>query len=175
MRVLLRAPLESDRVAFIAAMLASKELHEPWMSDMETDDYFDRLLLRAVDERHDVNLVCSVKSGSIVGVLNLSEIVRGAFQNAFLSYAAVSGYEGQGLMSEGLQLLLERAFGDLGLHRLEANIQPGNGPSKALVRRAGFLCEGRSRRYLKLGGEWRDHEHWVMLAEEWQAAGHGRA
>ncbi|HEX3618625.1 MAG TPA: GNAT family protein [Solirubrobacteraceae bacterium] len=170
MRVLLRAPLESDRTELIAAMLASKELHEPWMSDLATDEYFDRLLLRAADERHDVNLICAVASGALVGVINLSEIVRGAFQSAFLSYAAVSGYEGQGLISEGLQLLLERAFSDLGLHRLEANIQPGNAASRALVRRAGFIHEGNSRRYLKLGGEWRDHEHWVMLAEDWRAA-----
>jgi ribosomal-protein-alanine N-acetyltransferase len=166
-RVLLRAPLESDRSEFIAAMLASSELHEPWISEIATDDYFDRLLLRADDERHDVNLVCSVQKGSLVGVLNLSEIIRGALQSAFLSYAAVTGYERQGLMSEALQLLLERAFSELELHRLEANIQPGNAPSQALVRRAGFVCEGSSRRYLKLGGEWRDHEHWVLLAEEW--------
>jgi ribosomal-protein-alanine N-acetyltransferase len=168
-RVLLRAPLESDRAGFIAAMRASRELHEPWLSEIATDEYFDRLLSRVADERQDVNLICSAESGAIVGVVNLSEIVRGAFQSAFLSYAAVTGYEGQGLISEGLQLLLERAFVELGLHRLEANIQPGNAPSQALVRRAGFICEGTSRRYLMLGGEWRDHEHWVLLAEEWRA------
>ena len=174
MRVLLKTPLESDRAAFVSAMLASKELHGPWISAVATDEYFDRLLLRVDDERQDPNLVCLADGGAIVGVINLSEIVRGAFQSAFLSYAAVTGYEGQELMSEGLQLLLERAFGELGLHRLEANIQPGNGASVALVRRAGFICEGTSRRYLKLGGEWRDHEHWVLLAEE-SRAGHGRA
>jgi ribosomal-protein-alanine N-acetyltransferase len=172
--VLLRTPLESDRAEFVAAMVASKQLHEPWMSDVATDEYFDRLLGRVDDERQDVNLICAIDGGAIVGVINLSEIVRGAFQSAFLSYAAVTGYEGQGLISEGLQLLLARAFDELGLHRLEANIQPGNGPSRALVRRAGFVCEGTSPRYLKLGGEWRDHEHWVLLAEEWRA-GHARA
>jgi ribosomal-protein-alanine N-acetyltransferase len=173
-RVLLRAPAESDRAEFLAAMRASQELHEPWISAIATDEYFDRLLSRVSDERHDTSLVCLSDGGAIVGVINLTEIVRGAFQSAFLSYAAVSGYEGQGLMSDGLQLLLERAFVDLELHRLEANIQPGNGPSLAFVRRAGFICEGSSRAYLKLGGEWRDHEHWVMLAEEWRA-GHARA
>jgi [ribosomal protein S5]-alanine N-acetyltransferase len=173
-RVLLRAPLESDRAEFMAAMLASKDLHGPWISDIATDEYFDRLLLRVDDERQDVNLLCAVDGGAIVGVINLSEIIRGAFQSAFLSYAAVTGYAGQGLMSEGLQLLLARAFDELELHRIEANIQPGNAPSLALVRRSGFICEGTSRRYLKLGGEWRDHEHWVLLAEEWRA-GHGRA
>src|ERR1700722_6576985 len=131
MRVLLRAPVESDRTEFVAAMLASRDRHEPWISDIANDEYFDRLLLRAADERHEANLVRLCDGGAIVGVINLSEIVRGAFQSAFLSYAAVSEYEGQGLMSEGFQLLLERAFVGLELHRLEAHIPPANAPSFA--------------------------------------------
>jgi [ribosomal protein S5]-alanine N-acetyltransferase len=174
MRVLLRPPLESDREELLRAMKASRDLHEPWISDVTTDEYFDGLLVRVDDERYDANLVCLRDGGAIVGVINLTEIVRGAFQSAFLSYAAVAGYEGQGLVSEGLQLLLERAFTDLELHRIEANIQPGNARSLALVGRAGFVCEGTSRSYLKLGGAWRDHEHWVILDEEWRAD-HGRA
>jgi [ribosomal protein S5]-alanine N-acetyltransferase len=174
MRVLVRPPLESDREELLRAMKASRELHEPWISNVTTDEYFDGLLARVDDDRYDANLVRLLEGGAIVGVINLSEIVRGAFQSAFLSYAAVAGYEGQGLISEGLQLVLERAFTDLELHRIEANIQPGNEPSRTLVRRAGFVYEGTSRSYLKLGGVWRDHEHWVLLAEEWHASD-GRA
>ncbi len=169
MRVLLRSPIESDREPFVSAMLLSEHLHRPWINDVATDAYFDRLLARVQDERHDARLVCLRDGGTIVGVINLSEIVRGAFQSAFLSYAAVSGYERQGLMSEGLQLMVEHAFQELGLHRLEANIQPANLPSIALVKRAGFVLEGASRRYLQVDGDWRDHQHWVMLAEDWVA------
>lgn len=170
MRVLLRPPVESDREQFVAAMRISEHLHRPWVNNVANDEYFDRLLERVGDRRQDASLVCLVGDGAIVGVFNVSEIVRGAFQSAFLSYAAVSGYERQGLMSEGLTLLLERAFEDLALHRLEANVQPANAASIALVRRAGFTCEGASRRYLHIDGDWRDHQHWVMLAEDW----HGR-
>jgi ribosomal-protein-alanine N-acetyltransferase len=170
MRVLLRPPTESDREQFVAAMALSEALHKPWINDVATDAYFDRLLERVNDERQDPSLVCLIDSGAIIGLFNLSEIVRGAFQNGFLSYAAVSGYERQGLMSEGLQLMLERSFDQLELHRLEANIQPANEPSIALVRRAGFICEGSSKRYLQVDGDWRDHEHWVMLAEDWRDA-----
>ncbi|HWD69736.1 MAG TPA: GNAT family protein [Solirubrobacteraceae bacterium] len=169
MRVLLRPPTESDREQFVAAMLLSEPLHKPWINDVATDTYFDRLLARADDERHDTMLACLVDGGAIVGLINLSEIVRGAFQNAFLSYAVVTGYGRQGLMREGLRLMLERAFEALGLHRLEANIQPPNAASIALVKRAGFVYEGTSRRYLQVDGDWRDHEHWVMLADEWRA------
>lgn len=154
-------------------MLLSEELHKPWINDVATDAYFDRLLARVDDERHDTSLVRLRDGAAIVGVINLSEIVRGAFQNAFLSYAAVSGYERQGLMSEGLALILDRAFEELGLHRLEANIQPLNTASIALVKRAGFVYEGTSRRYLQVDGVWRDHEHWAMLVDDWHARGPG--
>ena len=69
-------------------------------------------------------------------------------------------------MRDGLELALRLAFGSLGLHRLEANIQPGNASSVALVKGAGFRLEGYSRRYLKISGRWRDHERWAILAED---------
>ena len=71
-------------------------------------------------------------------------------------------------MTEALQLTLRHAFVKLKLHRLEANIQPENTPSIALVKRAGFVKEGYSRRYLKISGRWRDHERWAILVEDWR-------
>jgi ribosomal-protein-alanine N-acetyltransferase len=73
-------------------------------------------------------------------------------------------------MTEGLQLVVHRAFTELGLHRLEANIQPGNVASKALARRSGFTLEGYSPRYLKVRGRWRDHERWAVCAEDYRQA-----
>jgi ribosomal-protein-alanine N-acetyltransferase len=54
----------------------------------------------------------------------------------------------------------------MSLHRVEANIQPNNAASIALVKRCGFRLEGFSPRYLKIAGEWRDHERWALLADE---------
>ena len=71
-------------------------------------------------------------------------------------------------MTEAVQLVLREAFVTLKLHRLEANIQPGNEPSRALAQRCGFELEGFSPRYLKVGGRWRDHERWALHAETWR-------
>jgi ribosomal-protein-alanine N-acetyltransferase len=103
-----------------------------------------------------------------VGVINVNEIVHGAFRSAYLGYYVFVPRAGQGYMSEGLALALRWAFRELRLHRLEANIQPGNEASRALVSRFGFRREGFSRRYLKVAGRWRDHERWALLVEDWR-------
>ena len=103
-------------------------------------------------------------TGAFVGVINISNIVRGLFRSAYLGYYAFAGFERQGLMSDGLRAVVRHAFGAMKLHRLEANIQPGNAASIALARACGFAWEGFSPRYLKIGGRWRDHERWAILA-----------
>ena len=167
-RVRLRSPTPVDRKEYLAAMRASRGLHRPWLPP-PTGEAFDRLLGGVEDERSEPMLVCRVEDGAIVGFFNISQIVRGPFQSADLGYGAVAAHAGHGYMREGLGLVLARAFTELGLHRLEANIQPGNDASIALVRGAGFVREGFSERYLKIGGRWRDHERWAIRAELWRA------
>jgi len=72
-------------------------------------------------------------------------------------------------MTEGLELILRVAFRELRLHRLEANVQPANERSLAFVGGAGFVREGFSRRYVRIGGRWRDHVRLALLVEDWRA------
>lgn len=164
-RVVLRHPVEGDRDEFVAAARRSRELHHPWVSAPCTAPAFQAWLDRLREPNGCALLVCERASGAIAGVFNLSQIVHGPFCNAYLGYYALAGHERRGLMQAGLRLVLRHAFGPLGLHRVEANIQPGNLPSIALVRSCGFALEGYSPRYLKIGGRWRDHERWAVLAD----------
>ena len=109
-----------------------------------------------------------IADGAFLGHVEISQIARGNFQSAYLGYVIAPEHRGRGLMTEALQLALRHAFRTLRLHRIEANVEPGNEASLALVRRAGFTREGFSRRYLKIRGRWRDHERWALLAEEWR-------
>ena len=93
-------------------------------------------------------------------------VVLGALRGGYLGYAAFRPYAGTGHASAGVRLVIEYAFGPLGLHRLEANIQPGNEPSKRLARRLGFRLEGFSPDYLFIDGAWRDHERWAITAPD---------
>lgn len=99
---------------------------------------------------------------------NLSQIFRGNLQSAYLGFWASAEGAGQGHMTEGIKLVLRYAFKRLRLHRIEANVQPDNAKSKALIERSAFRYEGLSPRYVKIGGKWPDHERWAILAEEWR-------
>lgn len=150
---------------FLAAVRRSRKLHGPWISAPWTPTAYRAYLRRLRDERHVGYLVCLRDSDRLVGVVNISEIVRGAFQSGYLGYYAFTPFERRGLMAEGLALVIDEAFRTLGLHRLEANVQPGNTASIRLIRRLGFRREGYSPRYLKIRGRWRDHERWALLAD----------
>jgi ribosomal-protein-alanine N-acetyltransferase len=166
-RAYLRAPRPSDRNEFLQLVHASRALHRPWVYAPETPREFAAFLSRSSDATGRCFLVCRQEDDALAGVYNLSQISRGFFESAYLGYYAFSPTAGQGLMAEGLQLVLRHTFRKLKLHRLEANIQPDNERSKRLAERAGFRYEGYSPRYLKIGGRWRDHERWAITREDW--------
>jgi ribosomal-protein-alanine N-acetyltransferase len=169
-RVRLRVLQREDRSEFLALARASRRLHRPWTYPPERADQFDELYSRSRRDDFVCLLACEVKTGALVGVFTVSQIVRGAFQSAYLGYYAHEAHAGQGLMREALEQVLDHCFGPLGLHRVEANIQPLNKRSIALARGAGFRLEGFSPRYLLIGGQWRDHERYAITADERAAA-----
>jgi ribosomal-protein-alanine N-acetyltransferase len=167
-RTCLRHPVQADTAAFLEMVRQSRQLHRPWIHPPADAETFGQYVERAASARFQGFLICLRETGEIAGVANLSEIVRGVFRSTYLGFYASSRCAGRGLMKEGLGLVLRHTFRKLGLHRVEANVQPENSRSLALVQALGFRKEGVSPRYLKIGGRWRDHERWALLAEDWR-------
>ena len=166
MNISIREPKLSDANNFITAIQNSQQLHAPWVSAPVTLDEYQNYLLR-FQQGHAKSYLSLVDNTYIAGVFNISEIVLGCFQSAYLGFYATQNFAGKGLMSKALKLVLKEIFCTLKLHRIEANIQPENHQSIRLVEANGFNREGYSPRYLKINQEWRDHVRFALTYEDW--------
>jgi ribosomal-protein-alanine N-acetyltransferase len=165
MTVRVRPLTADDRDAFIAAAKASTALHRPWTTPPMSDSAFDAYLARRTNQTASC-LVVETEDGELAGIYNLSEIVRGMFQNAYLGYYAFVPHAGTGVMKAAMPHVFGHAFDELGLHRLQANVQPDNERSRRLLEGTGWREEGFALRYLSIGGSWRDHVMYAITAEE---------
>jgi ribosomal-protein-alanine N-acetyltransferase len=166
MKSILAIPSRLRRGEFLTAAARSRKLHGRWVSPPRSRKEFDQALKR-FDSPNQIGFWVMTEADEIAGVVNISEIVRGRFQSGYLGYYSFTPHAGCGYMVAGLGAVVSRAFRTLKLHRLEANIQPGNERSRRLVQRLGFRLEGFSPKYLKLAGKWRDHERWALTVEDW--------
>lgn len=168
MRVRLELPTKQRQDQFLAGVRRSRKLHRNLVTPPNTAAKLDHYikLNRRADCFH--SFVILRETDDIVGVINVSSIKMANFKSAFVGYYGLAPHAGKGLMREGMSAVLDHVFLRLKLHRLEANIQPTNERSIALVRGLGFRLEGYSPRYLKICGRWRDHERWAMIVDDWK-------
>lgn len=167
LRVSIRKPVKEDYQKLLSLRQRSKDFHFPWVILSLNEEDCSNYICRCQNDNFQGLLICPQSNDRIIGVVNLSQIFYGGFQNAYLSYYADVDFAGKGLMFEGVALAIDYAFHTLNLHRIEANIQPENLRSINLVRRLNFTKEGFSQKYLKIDGEWRDHERWALTVENW--------
>ena len=153
---------------FLTLARSSRAFHKPWVRAPVTEKEFAAYLARTRRPDMQAYFLCRAHDQALVGVINISQIFHGKFRSAYLGYYVFAPFARAGHMEAGLSLALRQAFGNLKLHRLEANIQPGNTASKKLVEKLGFRREGFSPGYLKVLGAWRDHERWAITKEEWK-------
>jgi ribosomal-protein-alanine N-acetyltransferase len=163
--MILRPLVEADAERLIAANHANRDYHAPWVQPPLDQVAFDRFYA-AIAAGRTVSMIGHMPDGAIIGVLNFSEIIRGNFLSCYLGYYGMAAFAGRGLMSLCLRAGLIHMREAIGLHRVEANIQPDNHRSRALVERLGFRREGFSPGYLFIDGAWRDHERWAVLLED---------
>ena len=104
--------------------------------------------------------------GAIAGTISLSNIVRGPLQSAVVGYWVDQARNGRGLASAALAEAVEHAFGELGLHRVEAGTRLDNVRSQRVLERNGFTRIGVARKHLLVGGAWRDMILFERLADD---------
>jgi ribosomal-protein-alanine N-acetyltransferase len=164
--VIIAPARRADGPDLVRANALSRDYQAPWVQTFTDPQGFEAWFDALVVEPRVSLVARAAGSGEIVGVINLSQIFLKGFRNAYVGFYGMAGTARRGLMTEALRLATRYAFDEIGLHRLEANIQPANAASIALARRVGFRKEGFSPRYLRIAGEWRDHERWTLLAED---------
>lgn len=167
-KVFLRFPNSDDLAEFTALNKSSRRFHRNLVNPPADEQSFADFLKRSELETDCCFLICRRADGAIVGASALSQIFRKAFQNAYLGYYLAEKFTGKGYMTEAVELVLRFAFKQLKLHRVEANVQPENTASIAVLERCGFRREGFSPKYLKIGGRWRDHLRFAIIAEDWR-------
>jgi len=171
-RITLRPPRAADGAVYVALNRRSRRFHAGLASPPREAAAFRALLRRNRHPQNKCWLIFRRSDRAVVGAVELSQIVAGKFRSAYLGYHIGAPFARQGYMREALEAVLRLGFGPLRLHRVEANIQPRNRASIALVKSLGFRREGYSRRYLKIGGRWRDHERWALLVDDWRPQRH---
>jgi ribosomal-protein-alanine N-acetyltransferase len=167
--------ISTSDAAELAALLAANHDHllpyEPARpADYETEAGQRRVIDDLLQKTDSLPHVI-VDQGRIAGRITLNSIVRGPFQSASLGYWVDERAGGRGLASAAVGRILEIAFGELGLHRIEAATLVGNLRSQRVLEKNGFLRYGLAPRYLKIAGDWRDHLLFQRLDEETVAAG----
>jgi [ribosomal protein S5]-alanine N-acetyltransferase len=150
-------PLTPDDAGELAALLAeNREFLAPF--EPVRDDRFYTVEGQRERIANDEPLAFAILAGDrIAGTVALSNVVFGAFHSANLGYWIAEQLNGRGLATRAVGEMIEFAFGELGLHRLEAGTLVDNIPSQRVLEKNGFEQIGLARRYLQIAGEWRDH------------------
>lgn len=137
---------------------------------VRNDDYYtvggQRRVIDASLQGHDKGtdfMFLIDRDDRLIGRTNLSSVIRGAFQSASVGYVVDRAVSGQGVATEALRQVIEFAFGELDLHRLQAEVTPHNRASQRVLMHCGFLRYGRAPQYLQVDGRWQTHDLFQLI------------
>ncbi|HUC58937.1 MAG TPA: GNAT family protein [Streptosporangiaceae bacterium] len=165
-RVSLRRPGAADVPEMAALLTESADLHRGWVSYPASEEQVLAFLTQSPAEGMEVFCVQRRSDEVIVGLTTLCRISGEPWLTAECGGAVGVRYQGNGYIAEAMRLLAWFAFSGLGLHRVEALAQPGNGRSHRMLAAAGFQPEGTARGAIRIGGTWADHVRWATTAED---------
>jgi ribosomal-protein-alanine N-acetyltransferase len=179
-RLLLRLAEPGDAPALVRYFSENREHlagSRPRMTpEFFTDEFWRSQSHAALAEfRTDrsLRLVMLPRAGpdEVIGNVNFVQFQRGAAYYCTLGYGIARAFEGKGLMHEALTGAIGYVFGELNMHRIQANYVPWNQRSGRLLRRLGFSVEGYARDYLFLDGQWQDHVLTSLTNAGWREEG----
>jgi ribosomal-protein-alanine N-acetyltransferase len=176
-RVYLRAPVMQDYAAWAELRALSRQHLTPWEPQWARDELtrsaFRRRLRQFQRELRDDHgyayLIFADTDSLLLGGLNISNVRRGIAQAASIGYWIGAPHVGRGLMTDAMSAAVRFAFVRLGLNRLEAACLPNNLASARVLEKNGFKREGRARRYLRINGQWQDHDLFALLHDDARA------
>lgn len=174
-RVEVRRLTVDDLGPLLALRIANREYLRPFEPATPDSHYTvegQRHILQVIqtDWEHDRGFGFGIwlrHEDRLIGRINLSNVVRGAWQNATLGYFLDQRYQGRGLMTEAVGLVLAFGFGVAMLHRIQAAVMPGNRGSIRVLQKAGFHQDGWADHYLKINGVWENHNLYSITWERW--------
>lgn len=172
--VTLRSPRASDHEAWADLRQISHAYLQPWEPSWPEDD-----LTRAAFRRRLTIYAREMEAGNawpffifadvdqaLVGAITLSNVRRGVAETGTIGYWIGQPFAGRGLGSAAVRAVVDHAFDELNLHRVEAACVPDNTASRRVLEKSGFVLEGQARAYLKINGVWADHLLFGVVNDE---------
>lgn len=152
-----------DMDEYLAGVQRSEELHRDLVWAPSTEGEF-KLWFDSLGE-NKFGGVLTVPSQGVVGFININDILRHPYHKGVLGFGMFFPHNRKGFMTQGLALAIQYAWQNLGLHRLEADVQPTNVPSQRVLIMNGFELEALSKKYVQMDGIWLDHYRFSLLNE----------
>ena len=163
----------ADAAALAQLLRADRDFLAPWepvRSPAYATEEMQRAELTRVLERYGQGTVFPyviTLGGQVVGRVNVNDVVRGAFQSGHLGYWVGQAVNGRGVATAAVGAVVRRAFGELGLHRLQAGTLVHNVASQRVLARNGFTVIGLAPQYLRIAGRWQDHLLHQRVDDDW--------
>ncbi len=172
--IYIRAYEPSDAEALLALHLYNREFFQLYNPARDESFFTLETQLAGIDKGNDARSedkrypfgIFLKETSELIGEISLFEVIRGPLQKCMLGYSLDQRHNGKGYMSEAVRQVVEFAFNEVGLHRIEAGVMPRNKGSIRVLEKAGFRSEGLARKNVKINGVWEDHQMFSLLDED---------
>ncbi|ASK62236.1 RimJ/RimL family protein N-acetyltransferase [Virgibacillus phasianinus] len=173
-RIFLQSLDSSFGEAILALEIRNQEFFKQFTIERDADFYtlesqLKRLRKKEKEREDDKGYLFGIfqqESQELIGEIDLFKIERGPAQCAMVGYSLDKSLNGNGYMTEAIKLVVNHAFHDLELHRLEAGVMPHNLGSIRALEKSGFHKEGIAEKNVKINGRWEDHQMLAIVNPE---------